>query len=345
MIRSATVILTIALTWALAASLAHAQASDRAAAAEDLFRQGLQLTRSGRFADACPKFAESYRLDPAYGALINLAACHEKLGHTASAWQAYVDAADLARDNGQAARAKTARDKASRLAPRLVRLEIRLAPDVDARGLQITRNGAPVDPALLGQAVPVDPGSYAIVATRPGAEPWTTSVSATQPGQITVEVTGPVATSETVTPAPSGPSQPSTDALLAPEPSKSPEVTSPAADAAVAAPGRGLRRTGIAMVVGGAVLAATGGVFAWRSRSISNDITDVRPGERFDPAREDRAKTYQLSAFVLWGVGAAAIAGGTTLYLVGRSRADRTEVTMLPVALRDGAAAMVRWRW
>jgi len=354
MTRSAAVILTIALTWILTASLAHAQASDRAAAAEDLFRQGLQLTRAGRFADACPKFAESYRLDPAYGALINLAACHEKLGRTASAWQAYVDAADLARDKGQAARAKTARDKAGRLAPRLVRLEIRLAPDVDARGLQITRNGAPVDPALLGQAVPVDPGNYAIVATRQGAEPWNTSVSATQPGQITVEVAGPIATGEMVTPAPGEPSQPATDALLPPEPSKAPEVASPAADTAAGAPpGRGLRRTGIAMVVGGAVLAATGGVFAWRSRSISNDITDVRPGERFDPAREDRGKTYQLSAFVLWGVGAAAIAGGTTLYLVGRSRADRTELSVAPsvtpivtpIVLRNGAAAVAWWRW
>jgi hypothetical protein len=348
MTRSATTaILAIALTWTLSVSIAHAQASDRAAAAEDLFRQGLQLTRSGRFADACPKFAESHRLDPAFGALVNLAACYEKLGRTASAWQAYVDAADLARDKGQTARAKTARDKADRLAPRLVRLEIRLAPNVEARGLEITRNGAPFDPALLGHAVPVDPGSYAIVATRQGAEPWTTSVSATRPGQITVEVTGPVAREDTSVPDASLParelSQPATDALLPPEPSKAPEAS--AADAVAATPRRGLQRTGIAVVVGGVVLAAVGGVFAWRSRSISNDYTDVQPGERFDPAREDRARTYQLSAFVLWGVGATAVAGGTTLYLVGRNRAGRTEVTVAPVVLRDGAAAMVKWRW
>jgi len=348
-VSARTAILAIALTVSLSASVAHAQAGDRAAAAEDLFRQGLQLTRSGRFADACPKFAESHRLDPAFGALINLAACYEKLGRTASAWQAYVDAADLARDKGQAARAKTARDKAGRLAPRLVRLEIRLGADVDARGLQITRNGAPVDPALIGHAVPVDPGDYAIVATRQGAEPWSTSVSATQPGQITVEVTGPIATRESpVVPdawpgAPRAPSPAATDALLAPEPSKAPAAS--AADEDAATQGRGLRRAGIAMVVGGAVLAATGGVFAWQSRSISNDTTMVQPGERFDPAREARAKTFQLSAFVLWGVGATAIATGTTLYLVGHNRAVRTEVTVAPVVLRGGAAAMVRWRW
>lgn len=343
----ATVLVTIALTLGLCASVAHAQAGDRAAAAEDLFRQGLQLTRSGRFAEACPKFAESHRLDPAYGALINLAACYEKLGRTASAWQAYVDAADLARDKGQAARAKTARDKAGRLAPRLVRLEIRLGPDVDARGLQITRNGAPVDPALLGHAVPVDPGDHAIVATRQGAEPWSTSVSATKPGQITVEVTGPIGKSESSAVPDPWPSTPresqATDALLPPEPSQAPAVSATADDTAT--PGRGLRRTGIAMVVGGAVLAAAGGAFAWQSRSISNDYTMIQPGERFDPGREARAKTYQLSAFVLWGVGAAAIATGTALYLVGHNRAARTELTVAPVVLRGGGAAVVRWRW
>jgi hypothetical protein len=347
---AATAILAIALTCTLSASVAHAQTGDRAATAEDLFRQGLQLTRSGRFADACPKFAESHRLDPAFGALINLAACYEKLGRTASAWQAYVDAADLARDKGQPARAKTARDKASRLAPRLVRLEIRLGPDVEARGLTITRNGAPVDPALVGHAVPVDPGDYEIVATRQGAEPWSTSVTAKQPGQITVEVTGPIARSENpATPeawpaVPRAPSQPATDALLPPEPSKASAV-SPAADDAAGPPGSGLRRTGVAMVVGGAVLAAAGGAFAWRARSISNDTTMVQPGERFDPDREDRAKTYQLSAFVLWGVGATAIATGTTLYLVGHNRAARAELTVAPVVLRGGGAAMVTWRW
>ena len=281
---------------------------------------------------------------------MNLAACYEKLGRTASAWQAYADAADLARDKGQAARAKTARDKAGRLAPRLVRLEIRLAPDVEARGLEITRNGAPVDPALLGHAVPVDPGSYAIVATRQGAEPWSTSVSAIQPGQITVEVTGPVATSDSTAtpdaprPAPREPSQPAASALPA-APSKASPASPGAEDAGDATPGRGLQRTGIAMVVGGAVLVAVGGGLAWLSRSISNDTTDVQPGERFDPDREKRARTYEVSAFALWGVGAAAIAGGTTLYLVGRSRAGRAELTVAPVVLRDGAGAMVRWRW
>jgi hypothetical protein len=122
-------------------------------------------------------------------------------------------------------------------------------------------------------------------------------------------------------------------------------VSPAAADAVAGTPGRGLRRTGIAMVVGGAVLAATGGVLAWRARSISNDYTDVQAGERFDPDREDRARTYQVSAFVLWGVGAAAIAGGTTLYLVGRNRANGTELTVAPVVRRDGAAAMVSGRW
>jgi len=337
--------LALALAWQLASPApARAQAGERAATAEDLFRQALKLTKQGRFADACPRFAESARLDPAFGALMNLAACYERLGRTASAWQAYVDAADLARDRGQRGRADAARRKASQLAPRLVRLEIRLGAGVDPTELAVTRNDRPVDPALVGNAVPVDPGSYTIAASRAGAEPWSTSVTATEPGKtIVVEIAGPVGRAPAAEPpaaAGSGPpgAVPPTRPLRSPPPGE-PRERDTASDG-----GRNLRIAGVAIAGGGAVLAVTGGVFGWLARSISDDYTHVQPGERFDPDREHRAKTYQTSAYVLWGVGAAAIAGGATAYLLGR-RADAAGVSLAPAPLRGGAAAQVTWRW
>src|SRR5262245_52850537 len=72
---------------------AFGQARD-AATAEALFRQGRQAMEAKSYAQACPKFAESQKLDPAAGTLMNLATCEEKLGKLASAWQHWKEAID-----------------------------------------------------------------------------------------------------------------------------------------------------------------------------------------------------------------------------------------------------------
>src|SRR4051812_22569154 len=65
--------------------------------AETLFEEGRVLMQEGVLQQACAKFAESQRVAPACGTLLNLGVCHEKLGQTASAWTNYVDAMRLAR--------------------------------------------------------------------------------------------------------------------------------------------------------------------------------------------------------------------------------------------------------
>src|SRR5271156_1769624 len=72
-----------------------ASATDKVAA-EALFEEGRRLVAAGSFADACPKFADSERLDPSGGALLNLASCYEKLGRSATAWVTYREAASAA---------------------------------------------------------------------------------------------------------------------------------------------------------------------------------------------------------------------------------------------------------
>src|ERR1700733_5702276 len=64
--------------------------------AEALFEEGRKLVADGNFADACPKFADSQRLDPSPATLLNLASCYEKQGRSASAWVTYREAASAA---------------------------------------------------------------------------------------------------------------------------------------------------------------------------------------------------------------------------------------------------------
>src|ERR1700681_1794781 len=62
------------------------RAQDSAAAAESLFNDAREAMAKKNFNQACAKFQESNRLDPAVGTLFNLANCEEQRGRLATAW-------------------------------------------------------------------------------------------------------------------------------------------------------------------------------------------------------------------------------------------------------------------
>lgn len=151
--------------------------------AEQLFREGRKLLSEGQLAEACDKFAESERLEPSPGALLNLARCHADAGMTGTAWSEYLAAARLARAQGRPQQAAEAELRAAELQPRLLRLRIELDAET-TQGVAVSRNGVPLAASDLNIPAIVDPGSHVIRATAPGYAEWSTTVLVTQPGQL-----------------------------------------------------------------------------------------------------------------------------------------------------------------
>ena len=152
--------------------------ADSNTSAQALFEEGRRLMAENQYAEACPKFAESQRLDPGAGTLLNLALCYEKNNQLASAWVTYNEAAADADRSGRPEWVKRGKEKAAALAPMLTTLTVIVSKNAHIDGLEVTRDGQPLSSAEWGLKVPVDGGDHVIEARAPGHETWTTHVKA-----------------------------------------------------------------------------------------------------------------------------------------------------------------------
>jgi len=177
---------TLVLTFCsliLTATPVLAQSRD-AATAEALFRQGRQAMEAKNYEEACPKFAESQRLDPASGTLMNLATCEEKVGKLASAWQHWKEAIDALPPKDD--RVTFARSRVDELEKKLPRLQITLSGA--GEGAKVLRDEIELGPASLGVPLPVDPGSHTVTVRMPGRFPKSVSVSVAVGEQAQIDV-------------------------------------------------------------------------------------------------------------------------------------------------------------
>jgi hypothetical protein len=155
------------------------------AAAEALFREARDAAKRGDTATACTRFAESHRLDPAPGTLLNLAECEEKLGKIASAWAHLREALDALPPNDD--RVASAAAHATELEPRLPRLVVRLAAAAP-RDARVERDDAEVGAASLGVPIPIDPGRHWVTVKAAGRRARTYTVQAIEAKRVDVVV-------------------------------------------------------------------------------------------------------------------------------------------------------------
>jgi hypothetical protein len=129
----------------------------------------------GEYPRACVKFEESRRLDPGSGGggtMLNLALCQELSGRTGTAWAYFRTAFSLAVRDKRADRQAFAQQHIDSLTPRLLRLRVVVPRDARLPGVVILRGGVALGQGEWGEALVVDPGEHLVEARAPGRTPF-----------------------------------------------------------------------------------------------------------------------------------------------------------------------------
>ena len=313
-------------------AVASAQSTADQATAETLFTEGRRLLAQGKYADACAKLAESQRLDPGTGTLLNLGDCYEKGGQTASAWVSFRDAGQSAHRAGDAARERVANQRAQALEKNLATLTITVPQSNDLTDLVVKRDGTTMGRAVWGTAAPIDPGAHSIEVTAPGKKSWTTLVTLDNAHRaVTVSV-------PRLEEAP-------------PEPAAN-TATAETPGVPIDAPPRGPRVNGQKVAAG--VVAAVGitsvgvGALFGALASAKNDESRLHCHENLCDQRgvdlRSTALTNATVSTVTIAVGAATLAGATVLWFTAPSskEAARAGLRIDPYAGFGGAGATLR---
>jgi hypothetical protein len=167
------------MTLLLGATEAHAEppASDTSAlAAQGLFDSGLALMDAKKYAEACPKFAESQKLAPAGGTLMNLALCREKEGRYATALLAYDAALAQAIKDKHAARQAFAREHQAAVKNKVSKLTLVPGWTTGDANPIIELDSTELAASAVGIALPLDSGSHRVAVKLAGKKPRTYDV-------------------------------------------------------------------------------------------------------------------------------------------------------------------------
>ncbi|MGC4087718.1 MAG: hypothetical protein QM756_07445 [Polyangiaceae bacterium] len=310
-----------------------AQASDRGAAVT-LYDEAERLMAAGKYAEACPKYAESNRMDPQLGALLHMADCYEKTGQYASAWAAFRDAAELA-DRRADARSTTAKDRAVTLEPRLNRLTIIVPDAAKVSGMLVRRDGITIGNALYGTPIPIDPGHHEIVVSAPGKLDFTHPFDLSGEGQ-----------QETV----------SVPVLLDAPPAgaaAAPATLSASSDSAPPKAGSTQRILGWTAIGAGGIGVVLGIAFQAKRSSILDERDAICPTGMGCTAAEadsinqktDQARSASTASLIGFVAGGAFVTGGVLLLVLAPSQSATQSARVTPVLTPSFQGVSVSQAW
>ena len=281
--------------------------------AEKLFRDGKELMKAGKTAEACAAFEASEKAEHNVATVLSLADCREKNQQYASAWALFLQADSQTRsDASKAALNTTAKARAALLEPRMSYLTINVPDESRVTDLVVSRDGVPIDRAEWNRSLPVDGGPHEITGKAPGHESWSTKVTlASERDKQSVEVPKFKELPKLVAP-PLDPQHAGGPAAPPPEPS----MLTPR------------RKIALGVAAGGVLLAGAGVGFAIDARSLRNEALATCPPQSCGVedaadanATNDRARKRALIANVGFAAGGAAVIAGAVLWFVSGPRA------------------------
>ncbi len=251
--------------------------------------------------------------------LLLIARVQTKLGHLVEAQEAYIKVKrdQLAPDAPRAfiEAQRTASDEEADLAPRVPSLKVAIE-GATLQEAKVTLDGAILAPALIGLARPIDPGTYTLAATSPGAEaaPVTVTIAEGARQAVLLSLKPLVATA-------------------APEP-----LGASAADQTPASGGHaGLRAAGWIGIVVGAAGVVVGSIFVAKNHSDRGDANALCQNDRCPASKQAAVESFDSSAntdgtiaWVAYGVGAVGVLTGAALLWSSGKRATPQTGQVVP---------------
>jgi hypothetical protein len=309
-------------TWASAVLLCSRLAvaeepSQPQSLAQGLFDDARELMEHSLFAEACPKLATSFRLDPATGTLLNLAVCYEQQGKTASAYYAFVNARARAVQEGNAQRQLLAEQRITALEPTLSRVAITQPEPV--LGLWIAIDGVRTDAVHLGAAFPLDPGRHVLEYGAPNRVPISLTIEVTAPGEKLLIQLQPLQTAPIKKPA----------VTIGPPPPVGPTESNDTAWAAVG--------ISYGLALSGAVATA---YFGFRAKSEWDDRNRICASGCTEDAKLAGQRANQFAWMANASGGVALLSAGLGTYWLLNSRSSHSppkSVNWTPSLHRQGA--------
>ncbi len=297
--------------------------------ADDLFKQAKKLMAEKKYAQACPKFEESYKLDPGIGVEINIGKCYEDWGKLGKAYRAYTDAekkAKAANDD----RAGKIHALVEKLDPQVPRLVIHIPAGANTKGLTVAIDGVTIGKNELDEPQLVDPGPKQVVYSIDGAPTKTKLVPVERGGTSDITLDLPHAKGEAVAEDGTAPKQ---------RPAE-PARTEPAEHT-----GHGQRVAGVAVASIGVVAMGVSAYLGLQARSKYNDALAANcmgmanACDAQGLADTHDARSNANTATIIFGVGAAATVAGIIVYVIAPKAAASSEhaLYLVPTAAPDGA--------